>query len=313
LVLTGRRRWKVYLVPLASEHDARLGDMAHATVGRVTFDANARADVELQGRELLRAVAREQVIHDWEWEVPREISTKEAAERQRSPLMARYYDEKPKTVPAGAAAWLKRTPKFDMPYVEAVRRLDAAIDQSASHEAGGDLLDLVKTCRQWMIDAPGQYVRRMSLRIAVGSALDYYKRPQVIYAEADALSFAFHAGGDDVKEACREAVRRIYSRGSKEQMAAKLQEPATWLLRHATLEQVGPIHRNQTITVEPRANGLREADCKPPSTDFKHSSDLKVMAITPLGVKLFPWLAGVTHSALIAHAAPMGVTKEPSA
>lgn len=305
LVLTGRDEWKVYLVPLDSEHDSRLGEMTHASVARVSFASDGGTSVAVFGREMLRPVTGEQVIHDWNREVPRE--------RADYPDVSDFmFEHMPATRTVGAAEWLAKEPLFQCSYEEARSRLDAAIAHSEAFDAGIDVPSLIVECRRWMHASSKKYVLRMPLHIAIGSALTRKGTPLVLMAQVDALSFAFHAGNDDAKQACRDVVRGIYKR--KEEALRALEAAPVWHLAARGIDRIGAIHRSTVVSPDVDVRLIHADVCVPPGKSFTTTTDVRVTAVTATGVRLLPWLAGVTLSALDnngARGAPVHSTLTP--
>jgi len=280
LALTGRDAWKLYLVPSDADHDARLGESRHATWGEVSFAAAGAASVEIRGRALLRPMSDEQVIHDWNWEVP--------AERGSFPFTS---DESPRTRPDGAAHWLKKHPLFTAPYADALATLDQALTQSAAYDAGLPLSEIVAQARQHMRTANRRFVERMPLGICIGSAIKQ-DTPVLLIATVDALAFAFHAGDDAIKDACREAVASIYER--KQHQLAKLESDAPcWSLNAASIDAAAP-HRKDVFITRYIGRHVSAGECVGSAKNAAlRYSDTKVLTLTPAGARLIPWLVNL--------------------
>jgi hypothetical protein len=270
-------------VPTEAEHDARLGPPAHASLATVVFARDGAVAVKVERRALLRPVASEQVIHDWEREIPATYKT--AWERDRHPAMR----------PDGAAHWLRLEPPFSGTYANAVATLDAAIAQSAHLDAGLDVAALAKQAKRHMHSKSRGSVQRMEISVAIGSAF-YRDRPVVLVATIDALGLAYNEGDEATKQFCVEAVQGIYRHPDNH--VAALKKGHAWSLAVAPLEAVAPLRKEGLMTRRVGRWVDRKQCIHPHRTKDKKYDSVSIQSLTPAGARLFPWLPDLTAEAI---------------
>lgn len=278
LAITSRGVWRLYLVPSASEHDPRLGEPRHASTADVEFDADGAPRVSINGRAMLRQLPGEQVVHDWAWEVPTDMSGLSAFARERTP----------KTRKAGAPEWLEKAAPFRLSYAEAIEVLDAPLAHSAAFEAL-DLRELVSEARAYMFKHSKNTVQRMKLTLAVGCGLVRGVQPVVLFAEHDALQLAYNSGDPLVQAEVRSVIESIYKH--PEAPLGRLENSGyTWRLTMETLDGAAGIRK--TLRAESyERESLREDHCKAPGQAGRY--DTEIIALTDLGARLFPEIANL--------------------
>lgn len=197
LVSTGKGQFKVYLEPVASEHQVLLGDARHASSAAVTFDPHT-GEAVLGGwqRELLRASASEHVIHDWKY------ITRFAGD----PAATSYLDRHDRTIDDGAAKWLAHKSLLGtLRYDQAESLLALPVKQSDSFRRGLDMANLASHA----ISSRSNKIVRHRLRFAIG-IVHARGRPCMLMAEHDSLAYCYENANAAGKQACVDLIRAWY-------------------------------------------------------------------------------------------------------
>jgi len=186
-----KRGWLLYAIPIAEELDPRFGDTGHVAVYTVDF-AGGTLQVSGVSIEVLRNRKGEQVVHDWNW--------KERGTRGEG--FFTYSGE----WDCGARHYLERKPAFDIDYTEAQAMADAAVKAGASFTGIDDLKGLVERARQYMVTAHAKQVRRLRIRVVIGTVYgsmiaSNVNGPSLLVAHVDALHYAFNMGDERIKRA----------------------------------------------------------------------------------------------------------------
>lgn len=283
LVMTADGQWRVYLVPVDAEHDARLGAPAHATIATVRFEHDA-AHVDVTGRELLRPRPTEHVVHDWN-----ALATPAPRKGARAPT----------PTATGAAHWLQRQPPFEILYAQAVDRMNLPAGESAHFDHVQDLEKLVVDTGRYMVSG-GKYVQYRALTVVVGTLLIHERwtegeMPALLALQVDPLVYAFHTGDDAIKDACRNVVRRTFQ---SQHIAARLQK-----LEASTLDWTPAMlsinekrdRRGAYLLDEPFGPAIGDDDLSSTKGGVPRAV---VTGLNPVGARLCPRLIGFAQAAV---------------
>lgn len=256
LALSGKDGWLLYLIPNEAEHDPRLGPVSHASVATIDFGPDEPLVVHT-GRRLLRAVSGEQVIHDWEWDVP-----------ATPPRFGHLDPDAPTVRPAGATHWLNLSPAFSLPYEDAAALIEGLWQQGQERldwQRATPPLDQVAAASRYMHEHSRGTVQRETLKVPVGAIIRGGK-PHVLLACLDTLHHAYAKGDALVKAAVRAAVGRIYAQPMHAVVAletppdvglvlATLDTYSAWLKRGGVIESGRWITTNDILQPEKPMGG----------------------------------------------------------
>jgi hypothetical protein len=278
LVLSGKRRHRLYLVPSETEHDRRMGDPVHASVADVAFEKDGSVTIGEPVREMLRARTSEMVIQDWNWEEDK--GTSEWSKQ------------------AGATAWMAHTTSYRASYAAAIETLGMGAHQSARFEAGIDPDALAKQAMEYSRRASKGSVERMQLTFAIGSAIHQTNgnAPVVVFATSDAWHYAYLRGNDETKAAVRKMIDSRY-RHPETHLAAldKLVEEKLWTPVAAALDRASKLRTQELANGEWFGWGFDQDSVK---SGKDKRARLRITSITATGAKLFPWLLKVAERGL---------------
>ncbi|WP_372364220.1 hypothetical protein ACCQ07_22180 (plasmid) [Xanthomonas sp. NCPPB 3583] len=286
LVSTGKGEFKVYLEPVASEHQALLGAPRHATSATVTFDPQT-GEAVLEGwqRELLRAAASEHVIHDWQY------ITKIAGD----PEATSYLERRDRAIDDGAARWLAHKSLLGtLRYDQAEALLQLPVQQSDSFRRG---LDMARMASQ-AISSKSNKIVRHRLRFAIGIVHER-GRPYMLMAEHDTLAYCYANANAAGKQACVDLIRAWY-KTPEPAVQRLLQGEVDWTPCYVDLSAVWT-YRDQARCDDLDYRGtVFEGNVLDPGLSEKENSgrDISCMGLTALGAELFPWLASRTRQAM---------------
>lgn len=292
LVLSGKRRYRLYMVPNDAEHDRRMGTPKHATVAEVAFEKDGTLTVGNVSRELLRARTSEMVIQDWNWEEDKDTTGWSKWERENRSTKHQ----------AGAQAWAGYTTSYRASYATALETLDMGAHQSARFEAGIDPDELAKQALEFSRRESKGSVARMCLTFAVGTALDRgYGRgceedPQVIFATMDAWHYAYIHGNDETKATVTKMIDSRY-RYPESHLAElkKLSIKERWMAVAVNLDAASK-RRTRDLANREREGWHFAKDVIKSTKDAP--ARLRITSITSAGAKLFPWLLEVAERGL---------------
>lgn len=290
LVLSGKRRYRLYLVPTEAEHDGRLGAPLHAAVLEVTFAKDGSITTSATSRELLRARTSEMVIRDWNWE--------EAAKETSQPVSRSRHAAAPR--PAGATAWATRKTPYRASYAAATEALDMGRRQSAWFESGIDPDALAQQANSFTKRASKGSVVRMRLTFAIGSSLhtryDGDTAPAVLFASVDAWHYAYKHGSSETREKIRQMIAGIYRRPDTHLAALGKDQPGDeWLVLAAGVDQVTKQRDRDEANGEWFGSRFDHEDLK---SRKDRPARIRVTSITAAGARLFPELLAVAERGL---------------
>ncbi|MFA4473621.1 hypothetical protein P2A60_13815 [Xanthomonas perforans] len=286
LVSTGKGEFKVYLEPVASEHQVLLGDARHASSAAVTFDPHT-GEAVLGGwqRELLRASASEHVIHDWKY------ITRFAGD----PVATSYLDRHDRTIDDGAAKWLAQKSLLGtLRYDQAESLLALPVQQSDSFRRGLDMANLASHA----ISSRSNKIVRHRLRFAIG-IVHARGRPCMLMAEHDSLAYCYANANAAGKQACVDLIRAWYK--TPEPAVQRLvQGELDWTPCYVDLSAVWTYRDQARCDDLDHSGTLFEGNVLDPALSEKENSerDIRCMGLTSVGAELFPWLASRTLQAL---------------
>lgn len=285
LSLAGGSQWRLYLVPVAGEHEAMLGEVRHATTATIDM-SSPDLYVTVTGRELLRSRADEQVIRDWE--VVEVIPG--------NPKAWSEYEKRDKKVQHGAIAWQAKKSLFDgVNYGEAQAIIDA---MRSGHIRPPSPEDAFVEAKAYMLADKTRSVARMAIGLPVGMMIKGgHGTPIVLHAQVDALAYAYHEGGEEMKEKVLDLINSRYMRPTSHVADLRKQTSTPWRATAAVLE----------VTKKSMKSGyakgwlgaVRDESIKAPKAKKGPGwNEYRLEALTPLGAKLLPWAAKLTSSAM---------------
>lgn len=289
LVSTGKGEYKAYFEPLPAEHSEMLGNPRHASSAIVDFGASNAGDaLSHWQRELLRPVAGEHVIHDWQY----------LRIEKGDPKSHDYWKRQDHKHDDGAADWLARKSLFPtIRYDQAEALLTLPLRQSSwfnSDVRGADLTAV----RGASLGSKSGYIVRYVIRFAIGTALRRGK-PAMLVAEHDMLAYCYAHSAQDGKEACLQLMRQRY-KNPDASVDALLGNEFSWDLKLLDLEQMWPHRDEPHAGIEAAGWHIGPDDVLDPAGPAAQGRqrEVRCMGLTAVGAELFPWLAPLTLKAL---------------
>ena len=285
LALAQGRQWRLYLVPIDLEHESLLGTPTHVTVATVDWESDP-LQVTAIGRDLLRSRADEQVIQDWE--VTQVIPG--------DPKGWSEYERRDKKVQSGAVAWQSKKPLFDgISYDDAITILNQMRSGQIQPPSPEDAFIAAKA---YMDADKSRSVGRMSIGLPIGMLSDRSKeRPVVLFAQIDALSYAYHHGDEALRTTVLELIGKRYMRPTSHLAELRSKSSAQWVAAAASLERTK--HHLKHGYAKDGVWVMREDSIKPHNSNkaLGHH-EYHIQALTPLGAELLPWAAKFTAAPL---------------
>lgn len=281
LSLAGGSHWRLYLVPVAGEHEPLLGEARHATVATINL-SSTDMQVTVTGRDLLRPRADEQVIRDWEVE---EIIPGD-------PKSWSEYEKRDKKIQHGATAWQGKKSLFEgVGYSDALAIIDMIRNGNIQPPSPEDAFAAAKA---YMDADKSRSVARMAIGLPVGMMIEGgHGTPIVLFAQADALAFAYHEGGEDMKRRVCDLINGRYANPKSHLETLRKQKAAPWSATAAVLA-VAKTQIKHGYAKDPLGYVRDEAIKLPKAKKPASWNEYQLNGLSPLGAKLLPWAAKLT-------------------